>query len=83
MDIIKTLGALEHLMRGAVDGGLPADELAAQVFGAIESGALYVLPNFDDEGSRGLAQAIGAGRATATNPYPAILEGLLQQLSQL
>lgn len=78
----KTLGALEQFMRGAVDSGLPADDLAAQVFGAIERGDLYILPNFDDEGSRGLAQAIGNGRATATNPYPAILEGLLQQLQQ-
>lgn len=79
----KTLGALERFMRGAVDGGLPAADLARQVFGAIERGDLYVLPNFDDEGSRAVALAVATGRATATNPYPAILEGLLQQLEQV
>ena len=52
------LGALEGFMRQAVDAGLPADALAALVYGAIAKGDLYVLPNFTDEGS----QAHGTGR---------------------
>lgn len=78
----RTLGALEHFMRGAVDGGLPADDLADMVFGAIANGDLYVLPNFTDEASRANALAIAQGRATGVNAYPPILEGLLQALGQ-
>jgi len=63
------LSALEAMMRGAVDAGLPADALADQVFGAIARGDLYVLPNFTDEASQAVAQRIALGRATAKNPY--------------
>jgi NAD(P)-dependent dehydrogenase (short-subunit alcohol dehydrogenase family) len=78
----RTLGALEHFMRGAVDGGLPADDLADMVFGAIANGDLYVLPNFTDEAYRASALAIAQGRAMGVNAYPPILEGLLQALGQ-
>lgn len=78
------LNALERMMREAVDAGLPAEELADMVYGAIVRGDLYVLPNFDDEASKSLAASIGLGRASGENPYPAILgspEGLLGQLA--
>ncbi len=75
-----TLDALERMMRGAVDGGLPAADLADQVFGAIAAGALYVLPNFDDEASRLGAEAIALGRCRAINPYPERLQALLAAL---
>lgn len=74
---------LEAGMRAGVDGGLPASALADQVFAAIAAGDLYVLPNFTDEGSQALAQAIALGRATASNPYApglaALVEGLRNQ----
>ncbi|MGE0621248.1 MAG: SDR family NAD(P)-dependent oxidoreductase [Pseudomonadales bacterium] len=76
-----TLNALEHFMRSAVDSGMPAEALAERVYDAIRRQNLYVLPNFDDEGSSAVAQAIGIGRATGSNPYPAILKNLLEQLS--
>lgn len=75
-----TLGALEALMRAGVDGGLPTEELARLVFEAIENDQLYVLPAFMDDASQAQAQAIALGRATASNPYPALLEGFLSQL---
>ena len=39
-----------------------------------------VLPAVMDEASQAQAQAIAMGRATANNPYPALLEGFLGQL---
>lgn len=76
-----TLKSLEHFMRNAVANGLPADELADMVYQAIGNRDLYVLPNFNDEGSQASSQAIGLGRAMGNNAYPAILEGLLTQLA--
>jgi hypothetical protein len=66
------------MMRGAVDAGLPADAAAEMVFDAIQRNALYVLPNFTDDGSQAMAKAIAVGRATGENAYPAILDGLLK-----
>ena len=71
---------LEAGMRAGVDSGLPASALADQVFAAIEAGDLYVLPNFTDEGSQAIAQAIGLGRATAVNPYAPGLAALVEGL---
>lgn len=78
----QTLKALEQHMREAVSSGLPADDLADLVYNAIANQDLYVLPNFSDEGSQAVAQAIGIGRATGCNAYPPILEGLLAQLQE-
>jgi|APCry1669190288_1035285.scaffolds.fasta_scaffold05393_4 NAD(P)-dependent dehydrogenase (short-subunit alcohol dehydrogenase family) len=75
------LSALEAHMRKAVDEGLPASALADMVYKAIEDKALYVLPNFNDEVSNGMAQAIALGRCNAQNAYPQILEGLLGALA--
>jgi len=75
------LNAVEAFMRQAVDAGLPASGLADMVFKAIEDQALYVLPNFTDEGSQQIAQSIALGRCTANNPYPQLLEGLLATMS--
>lgn len=75
-----TLGALEQMMRAGVDAGLPADALADQVYGAIQAGELYVLPNFTDEAALRQSKAIGLGRATGKNPYPELLSGLMSSL---
>ena len=66
------LQALETTMRAAVDGGLPAADLADLVFRAIARGDLYVLPNFTDEASQAVAHAVAMGRATGVNAYPDI-----------
>ncbi|MEY4257048.1 MAG: hypothetical protein RLZZ141_2275 [Pseudomonadota bacterium] len=76
-----TLNALEQFMRQAVDEGLPAKDLSDMVFEAIAKRDLYVLPNFTNEASQAQAQAIAMGRCTATNPYPALLGGLLETLN--
>jgi NADP-dependent 3-hydroxy acid dehydrogenase YdfG len=75
-----TLKALETLMRGGVDAGLPAATLAEHVFDAVERDDLYVLPAFMDDASQAQARAIALGRATAQNPYPTLLEPFLAQL---
>lgn len=77
-----TLGAVEAFMRHAVDTGLPADEMADMVYAAIAGKELYVLPNFTDETSLAMSQAIAVGRATGQNHYPAILAGLLENVSK-
>lgn len=75
-----TLRNLEAGMRAGVDGGLPAQALADQVYAAIAAGELYVLPNFTDAASQAMAQAIGIGRATGKNPYAASLPTLVAAL---
>ena len=75
-----TLRNLEAGMRAGVDGGLPARDLADQVYAAIQAGDLYVLPNFTDEASQHIAQSIALGRAKAENPYAAGLSALVQSL---
>lgn len=77
------LKALEHMMTTGVAGGMPAAELAGVLFEAIIAGELYSLPAFSDENSRGLATAIGVGRATGQNCYPPVLEGFLTTLKQI
>lgn len=67
------LDQLERLMRAGVDAGLPVEDLARQVLDAVEAGDLYVLPGFADATSRAFAEAVGRGRATGSNPYPAIM----------
>ena len=67
------LDHLERLMRAGVDAGLPVEDLAREVLDAVEAGALYVLPGFADAASRAFAEAVGQGRATGRNPYPAVM----------
>lgn len=76
----RVLGGLEAMMRAGVDGGLPAEHLAREVFAAIEADALYVLPAFSDEASQALTRAVGLGRSTGENPYPARVRAFLTQL---
>jgi len=71
------LDSVEAWMRQAVDAGLPAADLAKMVFDAIAAGDLYVLPNFTDEGSQAVAQAVALGRCTAKNAYADMLPGLM------
>ncbi len=79
----SVLRALEALMQAGVAQGLPATDLADQVFDAIARGDLYVLPAFTDEASHAFATAVATGRASGTNPYPAFVEGLLATLKQI
>ena len=77
------LRSLETLMQAGVAAGLPASELAEELFAAIEQDALYVLPAFSDEASRALSVAVATGRATGQNPYPPIVEGFLATLKEI
>ena len=79
----SVLKALESLMQAGVSEGLPAADLAEQVFGAIEQNELYVLPAFTDEANKAFATAVGLGRANGQNPYPPVLEGFLATLKQI
>lgn len=76
------LAAVEASMREAVDNGLPRSELVRLVYGAVQNGDLYVLPNFTDEGSQAIAQGIALGRATAQNWYPNLIAPLLEQMKE-
>lgn len=76
------LAALEATMRAGVDGGLPVTDLVDQVYGAVARRDLYVLPNFTDEASQAQAQAIALGRATARDPYPALVQPWLAATEQ-
>ena len=77
------LKALETLMQAGVSAGLPAADLAEEVFDAITNQQLYVLPAFTDEANKAFATAVGLGRATGQNPYPPVLEGFLATLKQI
>ena len=77
------LKALETLMQVGVAGGLSAEALAEQVFDAIAADALYVLPAFDDEGSRSFATAVATGRASGSNGYPPFVDAFLETLATL
>lgn len=79
----NVLKALETLMMMGVADGFAAEDLATMVFDAIAAGDLYVLPAFDDETNRAFATAVGMGRATATNPYPEVVEGFLATLKEI
>ena len=70
-------------MTMGVADGFAAEDLATMVFDAIAAGDLYVLPAFDDETNRAFATAVGMGRATATNPYPEVVEGFLATLKEI
>ena len=50
---------------------------------AIAADDLYVLPAFDDEGSRTFATAVATGRASGTNAYPPFVDAFLETLSTL
>ncbi len=79
----RVLGSLEALMRAGVEGGLPAEDLADMVLDAVAQRSLYVLPAFSDDANRAFATAVGVGRATGENPYPAIVQGFLATLEQV
>ncbi len=76
------LAAVEAGMREAVDNGLPRSELVRMVYGAIEEGNLYVLPNFTDDEQQAMAQGIALGRCKAQNWYPNLVAPLLAQMKE-
>lgn len=77
------LRALELVMQAGVAGGLAAEDLATQVFGAIAAGELYVLPAFDDETNRAFATAVGTGRASGVNAYPPFVDAFIGSLGAI
>ena len=77
------LKGLELMMQAGVAGGLSAAALATQVFSEIEQGELYVLPAFDDPDNRAVATAIGTGRATGVNAYPAINDAFMAAIEAM
>lgn len=77
------LHALESLMQAGVAGGLPASDLANQLFSAIADGSLYVLPAFDDEANRLFATSVATGRATGVNAYPPFVDAFLGTLHEV
>jgi NADP-dependent 3-hydroxy acid dehydrogenase YdfG len=75
-----TVRGVEATMTNALDNAIAPEELARQVFDAANRGELYILPNHDNERSTALVQAIANGRATGTNPWPAIMAGMTSRM---
>ncbi len=71
-----TVRAIESTMTSALDGAIAPEDLARRVFDAADAGELYILPNHEGETLTMLTQAIANGRATGTNPWPAIMAGM-------
>jgi len=75
-----TVRGVEATMTNALDNAIAPEELARQVFDAANRGELYILPNHDNERSTAMVQAIANGRATGTNPWPAIMAGMTSRM---
>jgi NADP-dependent 3-hydroxy acid dehydrogenase YdfG len=71
-----TVRGIESTMTSALDGAVAPEELARSVFDAAHAGKLYILPNHEGEALTALTKAIANGRATGTNPWPAIMAGM-------
>ncbi len=71
-----TVRGIETTMTSALDGAIAPEELARRVFDAADQGELYILPNHEGEALTALTAAIANGRATGTNPWPAIMAGM-------
>ena len=80
----RTVRAMEQMMRNHVDGGnaMRPDEVARQTFDAVAAGRLYVLPGHDGEADVAKASSIACGRASGTDPYPPIIEGIMRSLDR-
>ena len=80
----RTVRAMEQMMRNHVASGhaMGPDEVARQTFDAVAAGQLYVLPGHDGDADVAKAQSIANGRAKGTNPYPPILESIMQSLNR-
>ncbi|MCB2047968.1 MAG: SDR family NAD(P)-dependent oxidoreductase [Novosphingobium sp.] len=75
-----TVRGVEATMTSALDGAMPPEELARCVFDAADAGELYILPNHDAEGPTSMVKAIANGRATGTNPWPAIMGSTMTRM---
>lgn len=75
-----TVRGVEATMTSALDNAMPPEELARCVFDAADGGDLYILPNHDNERATMLVQAIANGRATGTNPWPAIMGSTMTRM---
>ncbi len=75
-----TVRGVETTMTNALDNAMAPEELARRVFDAADAGELYILPNHEAEGATALVKAIANGRATGTNPWPAIIGGTMTRM---
>jgi NAD(P)-dependent dehydrogenase (short-subunit alcohol dehydrogenase family) len=75
-----TIRGVETTMTSALDNAMAPEELARRVFDAADKGELYILPNHEAEGPTALAKAIANGRATGTNPWPAIMGSTMTRM---
>ena len=80
----RTVRAMEAMMRNHVASNIVMgpEEVARQTLDAVAAGRLYVLPGLEGEADVAKAIAIGTGRATATDPYPPILESIMRSLDR-
>jgi len=77
-----TVSGVERMMAIGMEIGMLPDDVAKRVFDAAAAGALYVLPNHDNERDQGVGKMIGVGRATGVNPYPPILERIKASMAR-
>lgn len=75
-----TVRGIEATMASALDGAIAPEELARRVYDAADKGELYILPNHEGEALTNLTQAIAMGRASGTNPWPAIMAGMATRM---
>ena len=75
-----TVRGIEATMTSALDTALAPEELARRVFDAADAGELYILPNHEGEALTALTRAIANGRASGTNPWPAIMAGMTTRM---
>ena len=75
-----TVRGIEATMTSALDTALAPEELARRVFDAADAGELYILPNPAGEALTALTRAIANGRASGTNPWPAIMAGMTTRM---
>ncbi len=75
-----TVRGIEATMTSALDTAIAPEELARRVFDAADAGELYILPNHEGEALTALTRAIANGRASGTNPWPAIMAGMTTRM---
>jgi NADP-dependent 3-hydroxy acid dehydrogenase YdfG len=79
----RTVWAMEEIMRNHVAGdAMSAEDAVRETLDAVAEGRLYVLPGHDGEADVAKAKAIAVGRATGTNAYKPILDGIIRSFER-
>lgn len=79
----RTVRAMERMMAGHIAGAaMEPQEAARIIIDAVQQGQLYVLPAHDRDRDIAVASAIGLGRAKGEDPWPPILDGIMQSLAR-